>query len=130
MNKIKSGFTLVEIMITVAIIALLAAITVPNLIRARVTANDTTAKAALKAISNALESYIGTNSTYPPNTAALIGVAPPYLSKDYFTGTYNGFSFNVDTLTDYQYQFTAIPQSSNFGTRSFTISTGGVLVEN
>jgi len=53
----RKGFTLVEIMIVVAIIALLAAIAIPNLLRARLNANDAAAKASLQALVTAIESY-------------------------------------------------------------------------
>ena len=59
MKNNQSGFTLVEIMIVVLIIALLASIAIPNVLRARVNAHDATAKAALKSISTAMENYLG-----------------------------------------------------------------------
>jgi len=121
----RKGFTLVEIMIVVLIIALLAAIAIPNLLRARAQANASAAQATLRGISNALEQYASVNDRYPGNTTSLTGATPPYLPDDYFVGTHNGYTFEA-SLTDYTYTVTATPNGTiNFDT--FTISTGGVL---
>ncbi|MCA9407475.1 MAG: prepilin-type N-terminal cleavage/methylation domain-containing protein [Candidatus Omnitrophica bacterium] len=125
----KKAFTLVEIMIVVAIIAMIVAVAIPNLLRARVESNDASAKAALKSISTALESYAALNSVYPTVTNDLLAATPPYLQIDYFSGPHNGFTFNAN-LTQYTYQITAVPVNSSAGSGSFTISTGAVLVEN
>lgn len=53
----KSGFTLVEIMIVVAIIGLLAAIAIPNFVKARQTAQANTCVANLKQIDGAKEQW-------------------------------------------------------------------------
>ena len=120
------GFTLVEICVTVAIIALLAAIAIPNLLRSKVSGNESSAQATLKSVAAALENYYAINNRYPPDTNALLGAAPPYLNKDYFVGSNNGYSF-TSTLADYSYLITASPVSATTGTTTFTISTGGVL---
>lgn len=124
--KAKKSFTLVEIVIVVAIIALLSVLAIPNLLRSRVNANDTMAKASLKSISTALENYLAINQSYPTTTTPLLIAAPPYLSVDYFTGIYNGFSYTAN-LTNYTYFITAIPTSPNLGSTTFTVSTGGVM---
>ena len=121
----KEGFTLVEILIVVGIVALLAAIAIPNLLRAKVSANDASAKATLKTIATVLENYYSINNIYPPTTNALLGAQPPYLNTDYFTGTHNGFTY-VAGLGSYSYLITAAPISSSQGTSSFTIATGSV----
>jgi type II secretion system protein G len=124
----KNGFTLVEIMTVVAVIALLAAIAIPNLLRAKIAANESSAQSTLKSIANALETYTISNGRYPSEMTSLIGAAPPYLSRDYFTGVYNGYTF-TPVLNDYDYSVTAAPSGSQ-GTTSFTISTGAVLTAN
>jgi prepilin-type N-terminal cleavage/methylation domain-containing protein len=131
MRMNRSGFTLIEIMIVVSIIALLSAIAIPNILRARINAHDAAAQAALKAIGTSMETYLATNTVYPPTTTALIGASPPYLQIDYFDGNpYNGFTFTVDILTPNIYSVTAAPASANLGTASYTITTGSVLVQN
>lgn len=57
MRKLNKGFTLVEIMIVVAIIALLAAIAVPGFLRARKRSQGTTIKNDLRLIDAAVDQY-------------------------------------------------------------------------
>src|SRR4051812_13072269 len=57
LNKSPGGFTLVEIMIVVAIIALLAAIAVPNFLRARKRSQATRILADLRMIDSAIDQY-------------------------------------------------------------------------
>src|SRR5436190_6310830 len=64
LNKNRGGFTLVEIMIVVAIIALLAAIAVPNFLRARKRSQATRILEDLRMIDSAIDQYaIETNKT-------------------------------------------------------------------
>ncbi|HUV38142.1 MAG TPA: prepilin-type N-terminal cleavage/methylation domain-containing protein [Planctomycetota bacterium] len=64
LNKRSGGFTLIELMIVVAIIGILAAIAIPNFIRFQLRAKASEGKTNLKAISVAQEGYAAEFSTY------------------------------------------------------------------
>ena len=123
---------MVEIMVVVGILGIVSAIVLlPNVLRSRLTANDSIAQATLKTISSALETYMINNNAYPPDTDSLRASTPPYLQTDFFDGQpHSGFNYTADTLTGYTYGISAAPISASHGTRSFTMSTGGVLKAN
>ena len=67
----KSGFTLVEIMIVVAIIGLLAAIAIPNFVKARATAQKNACIANLKQIDGAVQQWALENKKAATDTYSL-----------------------------------------------------------
>jgi type IV pilus assembly protein PilA len=64
----QKGFSLIELLIVVAIILIIAAIAIPNLLRARMAANESSAVASLRTINTAEVTY---NTGYPT-----VGYAP------------------------------------------------------
>ena len=58
----QKGFSLIELLIVVAIILIIAAIAIPNLLRARIAANESSAVASIRTVNTAMISY---NSSYP-----------------------------------------------------------------
>jgi type IV pilus assembly protein PilA len=74
----QKGFSLIELLIVVAIILVIAAIAIPNLLRARMAANDSSAAGSMHAINVAEVAYFGTyeNIGFPLTLAPLGGADP------------------------------------------------------
>jgi len=85
----KNGFTLVEIVIVLAVLGLLVTIALPALLRNRVIANESAAKANLQTFAGAMESYRAAQPTpaYPSDMGDLTGATPPYLDTTWGVGT-------------------------------------------
>lgn len=129
--KYLCGFTLIEIIIVVSIISLIAAIAIPNLLRARITANESVAKTTLNSIGKALEMYYSLNSSYPNAEAALLSPNsnPPYLFTSYDGQTVSGYQYAYQ-LGGANYRVVASPQNCGVtGNKVFTLQQNNVISE-
>jgi prepilin-type N-terminal cleavage/methylation domain-containing protein len=75
-RKGERGFTLIELMIVVAIIAILAGILIPNFVNARALAQTSACESNLRSIATALELVYADEQTYEPNGQANFNADP------------------------------------------------------
>jgi type II secretion system protein G len=103
----ERGFTLVELMVVVAIIALLAAVVIPNYVHARAQAAVAQSEANLKQIATSLELYYADNQAYPAGSG--VAVTPAL-----FGGTTNPYLTSTPTnaLQRQQYQYANVPAAA------------------
>jgi prepilin-type N-terminal cleavage/methylation domain-containing protein len=128
--KKNAGFTLIELMIVVAIIAIIAAIAIPNLLRSRLQSNEAAAIGNLRTVNGGETAYHSANSQYG-TYAQLTGANPPFIDNTFADGAVKqGYTFGAIALTsaNQNYTATAVPVTfQTTGNRSFFTDTSGIM---
>lgn len=126
MKKMNKGFTLIELMIVVAIIAIIAAIAIPNLLRSRIQSNESAAVGNLRTILGAQTSYHSAKSSYADDFAALQDETPPYIDGDWSVSK-QGYDFTLAGATT-NFAANADPtEEGTTGVRHFFVDASGVI---
>ena len=120
----SSGFSLLELLIVVAIILVIATIAIPSLLRSRQTSNESAAVANLRTVSNAEATYIAASGGYYGTAAQL--VSQGLLDDRFVRGVVTGYSYNIASSGD-AFTATAVPASSNMGRYGYYMETDGVI---
>jgi type IV pilus assembly protein PilA len=139
-KKNHKGFSLIELLIVVAIILIIAAIAIPNLLRSRMAANEASAVGSIRTINTAAVTY---STTYPdvgyPVTLVQLKPAASATSTNadlidsvLAGGTKSGYTFVMTvgagaSTPQTAYNVSAGPVSSSSGTRYFFSDQSGVI---
>jgi len=137
MREKAKGFSLIELLVVVAIILIIASIAVPNLMRSKMATNEASAVSSLRTLNTASVTYSTNYSVYPGALASLgpmVGTSPSSATADLIDSVLAGGIKAGYTITytpgsgNGSYSITAAPTTPGVtGTRYFYTDQSGVI---
>ncbi len=124
----ERGFTLIELMIVVAIIAILAGILIPNFVNARAQAQTSACESNLRAIATALELVYADQQSYEPNGQATFNADPADFTNAAGTVYLNNTPKDAAAQDQSQYYTVKVTPQSGGAPPSYVITCPGVHV--
>src|ERR1044071_6169759 len=121
--RFHRGFSLLELLMVVAIILIIATTAVPALLRARQNANESAAVANLRTIGNAEANYIISSSG---NYGTLPELVTAGLMDTRFGSLVGGYAFNIATAPG-NYTAEALPAGTNAGRYGYFLLPDSVI---
>jgi prepilin-type N-terminal cleavage/methylation domain-containing protein len=118
------GFSLLELLIVVAIILIIATIAIPSFLRSRQAANENAAVGNLRTVSNAQATYQTSSGGYFGTMTQLVDER--LLDNRFGSGVVSGYNYTIDT-DGFQYTVVATPVSSNNGRYGYYMTAQGVV---
>jgi prepilin-type N-terminal cleavage/methylation domain-containing protein len=119
----NKGFSLLELLIVVAIILIIATIAIPSLLRSRQAANESAAVASVRTVTTAEITYLSSSGGNYGTLAQLVSAG---LLDSGFNGTKSGYNYGIST-TGLDYTITADPASTNNGRFGYYSVPDGVV---
>jgi len=123
MARDNKGFSLLELLIVVAIILIIATIAIPSLLRSRQAANESAAVAQVRTITTAEITYLSSSGGNYGTIAQLVSAG---LLDAGFNTTKGGYNYGI-TTTGTDYTITANPASTNNGRYGYYSVPDGVV---
>ena len=125
----RKGFTMIELVIVAALIAILATIAIPNLMRSRIQSNESAAVGNLHTVLSAESAHNAAKGQYGNYATLTSSGTPPYLDG-IWPGVKGGYSFAEITLAGSNNEFyaaaTPVGQGKT-GNRGFMVTHEGVI---